>query len=97
LSTSEPVQASYAGLTGVDVLGVVRGAVALVLELDPASVDRETLFADLSADSLALVEVAEIVEEQLRNVAPPTFRIADDALESLVTVGDAVDYVQARL
>jgi acyl carrier protein len=79
------------------VLAVVQSAVATVLEVDPASVTGELRFAqDLEADSLALVEIVEIVEEQLI-AARPGFLIADGDLDRLLTVGDAVDYAVARL
>ena len=85
-------------LSGEDVLAVVRHAVATVLELDPASVTRATSFRqDLGADSLALVEIVEIVEEQLAPQARAGFHIEDDDLDALVTVGEAVDYAVARL
>jgi acyl carrier protein len=80
-----------------DVFAVVRDAVAVVLERDPREIARETTFEELRADSLALVEMAEIVEERLAPVASAGFRIDDDDLERLVTVGDAVDYAVARL
>ena len=85
-------------MTGDEVLAVVQGAVATVLELDPATVTRETRFkADLEADSLALVEIVEIVEETLAPKARPGFHIEDEDLDGLTTVGDAVDYALARL
>jgi len=80
-----------------DVFAVVRDAVATVLERDPMSVTWDSDFADLHADSLALVEVAEIVEERLAPYAPGEFRIADDELERLRTVGEAVTLALARL
>jgi acyl carrier protein len=80
------------------VFGVLRDAIARVLEIDPAAVSRETSFgADLDADSLALVEVVEIVEERLAPYAAGPFHIDDDDLERLTTVGSAVDYAVARL
>ena len=80
------------------VLGVVRSAVATVLERDPSSVGRDTRFReDLQADSLALVEIVEIVEEALTPLARPGFHIEDEDLDGLSTVGDAVDYAVARL
>jgi acyl carrier protein len=79
------------------VLGVVCDAVALVLELDPAQLTRESSFADLHADSLALVEVAEIVEEQLTPFAREPFVIHDADLESMQSIGQAADYALARL
>jgi acyl carrier protein len=80
------------------VLEVVRAAVATVLELDPATVERGTRFrADLRADSLALVEIVEIVEEALAPLARPGFHIEDEDLDALATVGEAVDYALERL
>lgn len=83
--------------TAEEVLGVVRDALALVLEIDAAGVNRESAFAELNADSLALVEVAEIVEEQLASYAHQPLVIPDADLERFATVGQAVDYVLARL
>ncbi len=87
-----------AAMTSDQVLAVVQSAVATVLELDPASVVRETRFrADLQADSLALVEIVEIVEETLAPLARTGFHIDDEDLDGLTTVGEAVDYAVARL
>lgn len=83
--------------TAEDVLGVVRAALVVVLEIDPSRVTSDSAFAELDADSLALVEVAEIVEEQLAPLAAKPFVIPDSDLEALGTVGQVVDYVLARL
>jgi len=80
------------------VLDVVRAAIVAVLEVDPASVTRATaLVADLRADSLALVEIVEIVEERLAPLARAGFHLDDEDLDGLTTVGLAVDYALARL
>lgn len=85
-------------MTPEEVLAIVQQAVATVLELDPALVGRETRFrADLQADSLALVEIVEIVEETLAPLARPGFHIDDEDLDALTTVGEAVDYALLRL
>jgi acyl carrier protein len=85
-------------LSESEVLAVVQQAVATVLELEPTSVTRGTSFrADLRADSLALVEIVEIVEEQLAPQARAGFHIDDEDLDNLATVGDAVDYALQRL
>lgn len=85
-------------MTHDEVLAVVQSAVATVLELEPSSVTRATRFsADLRADSLALVEIVEIVEETLAPRARAGFHIEDEDLDGLVTVGEAVDYALARL
>ena len=87
-----------APLTADDVLDVVRRAIVTVLEREPASVTRETRFRqDLDADSLALVEIVEIVEEELAPRARPGFHIEDEHLDGLGTVGEAVDYALERL
>ncbi|MBW3639337.1 MAG: acyl carrier protein [Actinobacteria bacterium] len=89
---------SAAPMTPDQVLAVVQSAVATVLELDPDSVGRETRFrADLQADSLALVEIVEIVEETLAPLARSGFHIDDEDLDALTTVGEAVDYAVSRL
>jgi acyl carrier protein len=74
------------------VFDVVRQAVVTVMEVDPATVMPETrLVEDLRCDSLALVEIAEIVEEAL-----PGVTIEDAALDDITTVGEAVAYVESR-
>ena len=85
-------------LTAEQVLAVVQAAIATVLEVDPTTVTRETRFRDdLQADSLGLVEIVEIVEEELAPRARPGFHIEDEDLDGLRTVGEAVDYALARL
>ncbi len=85
-------------MTHDEVLAVVQQAVATVLETDPAAVSLTTRFReDLRADSLALVEIVEIVEETLAPLARPGFHIDDEDLDGLTSVGDAVDYAVARL
>jgi acyl carrier protein len=87
-----------AGCSPEEVLAVVQSAVATVLERDPSSVTRATRFKDdLEADSLALVEIVEIVEEALAPRARAGFHIEDEDLDGLTTVGEAVDYAVARL
>jgi acyl carrier protein len=85
-------------VTPDQVLAVLRAAIATVLEVDPTTVTRETRFRDdLQADSLGLVEIVEIVEEELAPRARPGFHIEDEDLDGLRTVGEAVDYALARL
>jgi acyl carrier protein len=71
--------------------------------VERSPMDREQVIAesasfveDLDADSLALIELVEALEEELgeRTVG---FRIDDEDLEDLKTVRDAVDYVVAKL
>lgn len=84
-------------MTAEQVLELLRRAVAHVLEVDPSTLQRSTRFVeDLKADSLALVEIVEMVEEDLTRTRPG-FRIDDQDLDGLATLGDAVDYAVARL
>jgi len=80
-----------------EVLDLVRDRLADILEIEASSINEGDSFADdLDADSLALIELVEALEEELgeRSVG---FRIEDEDLEDLKTVRDAVDYVVARL
>jgi len=79
------------------VLAAVQRAVGVVLELPPTAVTRQARFRDdLAADSLALVEIVEIVQRDLAAQAGPGFHLDDQDLDALATVGDAVDYVVGR-
>lgn len=79
------------------VFELIRDRLADILEIDPSTISEGQSFADdLEADSLALIELVEALEEELseRTVG---FRIDDEDLEDLKTVRDAVDYVVGRL
>ena len=79
------------------VFELIRDRLADILEIDPSTISEGQSFADdLEADSLALIELVEALEEELseRSVG---FRIDDEDLEDLKTVRDAVDYVVGRL
>jgi acyl carrier protein len=80
-----------------EVLTIIRDRLAEILEIDEARITRDARFGDdLDADSLALIELVEGLEDELgeRTVG---FQIDDEDLADLATVGDAVDYVVARL
>jgi len=79
-----------------EVLRLVRGALADILEVSPDSIDEAASFADLGADSLALIELVESLEKDLGE-RYRGFRVEDEDLEDLLTVRDAVDYVVAKL
>lgn len=80
-----------------EILALVRDQLADILEIDPLSVNEGDAFADdLQADSLALIELVEALEEELAERASG-FRIEDEDLDDLRTVRDAVDYVVAKL
>jgi acyl carrier protein len=92
------VAESLAGSIGRDeVLDLVRAQLAEILEIEPGTIAETASFAeDLNADSLALIELVEALEEELREKFAD-FRIDDEDLEDLRTVRDAVDYVTAKL
>lgn len=79
------------------VFELVQEQLADILEIEPSAITEGSSFQeDLDADSLALIELVEALEEELadRTVG---FRIDDEDLEDLKTVRDAVDYVFAKL
>lgn len=80
-----------------EVFELIRDRLADILEIDASEISESQSFADdLEADSLALIELVEAIEEEVgeRTVG---FRIEDEDLEDLKTVRDAVDYVCARI
>ncbi len=80
-----------------EILSMVKERLADILEVEPSSINEGDAFQDdLDADSLALIELVEAIEEDVgeRTVG---FRIDDEDLEDLRTVRDAVDYVVAKL
>jgi acyl carrier protein len=80
-----------------EVFELIRDRLVDILEIDASEVHEGDSFADdLDADSLALIELVEALEEEIgeRTVG---FRIEDEDLEDLKTVRDAVDYVYARV
>ncbi|HEY3722399.1 MAG TPA: phosphopantetheine-binding protein [Acidimicrobiia bacterium] len=89
-STHDPVTAD-------EVFAMVRSNLAEILEIDDQQITLDSKFAeDLDADSLALIELVEALEEELgeRTVG---FSVDDEDLGDLATVRDAVDYVVLRL
>ena len=80
-----------------EVFGLIRERLSEILEIDEAKITLDSSFSDdLDADSLALIELVEALEQELgeRTVG---FSIDDDDLGDLRTVRDAADYVVARL
>ena len=76
-----------------EVLKIVRDALSDILEIEPDTITEGQSFADdLEADSLALIELVEALEEALSEKVSG-FTIEDESLEDLKTVRDAVDYV----
>ena len=83
-------------LTRDEILDTVRDRLADILETDPSGIAEGNSFVDdLEADSLALIELVEALEEAF-SMRIADFRVEDEDLEDLKTVRDAVDYVASR-
>lgn len=88
---------SDAPLDRAAVFEIVRASLADILEIDGATISEGQSFVDdLEADSLALIELVEALEEEMAERSVD-FRIEDEDLEDLKTVRDAVDYVFEKL
>ena len=86
-----------AAIDRTGVFTIVRDQLSEILEIDPGAISEGQSFVDdLDADSLALIELVEALEEELADVVP-NFRIDDEDLQDLKTVRDAVDYVFGRV
>jgi acyl carrier protein len=78
-----------------DLWDVVRGAVVTVLSVPAQSLQKTTrLIDDLGADSLALVEIVEVSEEQLRKRGVSLW-VDDDSLSQLTVLGDLVSALRS--
>lgn len=84
------------GVSRDEILQLVQTQLAEILEKSPTDIVESADFADLGADSLALIELVEALEEALASRSEG-FRIDDEDLEGLVSVGQAVDYVTAKI
>ena len=83
-------------LTRDEILDTARDRLADILETDPSGIAEGNSFVDdLEADSLALIELVEALEEAF-STRIADFRVEDEDLEDLKTVRDAVDYVASR-
>jgi acyl carrier protein len=80
-----------------DVVTIVRDRLSDILEIEPSTIAEGAAFTDdLDADSLALIELVEALEEEIGK-HQAGFHIDDEDLQDLKTVRDAVDYVMAKL
>lgn len=84
-------------MTRAEVFELIRDRLSDILEIEPDQIREGDSFADdLEADSLALIELVEALEEEFaeRTVG---FRIEDEDLQDLKSVRDAVDYVHTQV
>ena len=93
---SDAVAADSTPIERDEIFAIVRDRLADILEVDPSGISEGQSFVDdLDADSLALIELVEALEEELSELTGG-FRIDDEDLADLKTVRDAVDYVHER-
>jgi len=88
--------AQPSSLDKAKISSLVREQLAEILEKTPDDIAEDVPFTDLGADSLALIELVEALEESLSTYSAG-FHIDDEDLESLTSVREAVDYVAAKL
>ncbi|CAB4618155.1 unannotated protein [freshwater metagenome] len=75
------------------VLNTVRTHLAEILEIETSAISETSSFADdLGADSIALIELVDSLEQEFSQ-SIPDFAFDDDDLADLRTVADAVDYI----
>ena len=76
----------------MDVYEKVKAIIVDLLEVEPDEVTPEASFRDtLEADSLDLVELLMAFEDEFGSPIP------DEDVKQIVTVGDAVKYIQQRI
>ena len=76
----------------MDVYEKVKDIIVDLLEVEPDQVTPEASFRDtLEADSLDLVELLMAFEDEFGSPIP------DEDVKQIVTVGDAVKYIQQRV
>ncbi|MGC1237672.1 MAG: phosphopantetheine-binding protein [Acidimicrobiales bacterium] len=85
-----------APLDRAGILVLVRDQLADILEKSPSDIGEDVSFEELGADSLALIELVEGLEESLATYSAG-FHIDDEDLEGLASVRDAVNYVALKL
>ena len=70
----------------------VKAIIVELLGIDESKVAKESRFReDLEADSLDLVELIMAFEEKFGG------EISDEDAQKITTVGEAVDYIEAKL
>ena len=74
------------------ILEKIKGIISGQFDIDEEDITLDTSFKDdLSADSLDLVELIMALEDEF------DLEVEDDEVESIKTVGDAVDYIKNSL
>ncbi|HVY11262.1 MAG TPA: phosphopantetheine-binding protein [Mycobacteriales bacterium] len=74
---------------------MVRSAVALVCGIDGAALSSQTTLAELNADSLVRVSIADVVESELARTGR-VVHIDDATLGRVSTLGEIDSFLSAR-
>ena len=80
-----------------EILATVCRHLAEILEISASEIsESQTLADDLGADSIALIELVDSLEQEFSDIIP-NFQFEDDDLSGLLTVSDAVNYIVLAL
>jgi len=80
-----------------EILATVCRLLAEILEISAADIsETQSLADDLGADSIALIELVDSLEQEFSDIIP-NFQFDDDDLSGLRTVADAVNYIVLAL
>ncbi|MDP4152950.1 MAG: acyl carrier protein [Bacillota bacterium] len=69
----------------------LKKIIAEQFSADEEELTPETRFEDLGADSLDLVELVMAIEEEF------DIQVDDEDVDSMSTIGDAVEYIKERV
>lgn len=69
----------------------VKGIIADQLEVAIDRLSMETTFEDIDADSLDIVELVMVLEEEF------DLEISDQKIENIKTVGDVINYIKSKV
>lgn len=76
----------------MDIENKVKEIIAYELGVDASTITLESrIKEDLGSDSLTMVEIVISIEDAFK------FEIPDEEAENIITVGDAIEAIKARL
>jgi len=76
----------------LDIENKVKDIIAYELGVDASTITLESkIKEDLGSDSLTMVEIVISIEDAFK------FEIPDEEAESIITVGDAIEAIKAKL
>ena len=85
-------------MTRDSIAAVVISSISRVLEIPEAGIREDArLAADLGADSIALVQIADLVEDTCADRGGADLRFLDADLARLPTVASTIDYLSHQV